>query len=286
MKSVKDILNSISANNSLGLKLLFIIASVYCLSTALYFSNLKVTFIGVLLCSIVVSKHVIKSKVIWALFLIIFSIDVIHNFYDEANHHFLLTYITLIVVLHLNGVFNYKILIKNIKYLTVIVLAFATLQKLFSEQFISGEFYYYMFNSGRFFKPIVTQNMEQLALIKSNNAAIRELALINPNNSNASAQFQNIFPHLGVICVVFAWLTIAVECIATLLLLLKPTHKLTHIVLLILILGIFSTRLETGFLAILCIAGFLITTNKTFKTIYLFLLLLFLSLIITKLGFY
>jgi hypothetical protein len=267
------------------INLLFIFICIYIVngsfsSDTRYFKSF-LFFVG--LAFILFSEKKVFNLYIWYVLFSVLFIDLIANYYRMANHHFLLTYLALIVILYLKGIYNFEVLTKNIKYLTLIVIALAALQKLFTPQFISGEFYYYMFNSGGFFRPFINRNSEMLEVINSNAAAIKNLELIDPNKSN-TIPFRSIHPNLEFISVLFSWTTIIYEFIIALLLLIKPKNTITHILLVILIIGIFMTRLETGFLSIITISAFSMTSNSKIKLIYIALVLFFLSLIISRIG--
>lgn len=287
MKYWKNILNQSNHNKLLVINLLFVFICVYIVngifsSDTRYIKSI-LFFIG--LTFILFSEKKIFNVYIWYVLFSVLFIDVVANYYRMSNHHFLLTYLTLIVILYLKGIYNFELLVKNIKYVTIIVMSVTALQKLCTPQFISGEFYYYMFNAGELFKPIVNRNTEMMEAVNFNITSIQELQLLDPNNSN-TITLRNIDPNLKYISVLFAWTTIIFEFIIALLLLIQPKRIITHICLIVLIIGIFMTRLETGFLSIITISVFLLTSNSKIRLIYIALILGFLSLIISRIGYY
>jgi hypothetical protein len=173
----------------------------------------------------------------------------------------------------------------NIKLLVVIVLLFSGIQKLLSPQFVSGDFTYYMINTGYFFKPILYLDHDIYDIVLNNKQQLLELKQTDPNEMG-SIKLKNVFPNMAGISRIFAWFTIAVEIIAGLLILWKPRHIGTHFIFIMLILGIFLTRLETGFLALLAISGIWLTNNIWIRATYALLAIVFLSLMITQFGFY
>jgi len=279
-----QIKQQLSDRNALGLKLLFIFMVIYIISTGSDHKKIKLFLIvaGLFLVVFLVKK--ITQPLLWYIFLTILISDLICDYFVRANHHFLLIYITLLIIIFLH---NSKLedLITNIKLLLVIVLLFSGIQKLLSPQFISGDFYYYMINTGSFFKPILNFNQDINDIIISNKAQIAELGILNPNALN-TVKLQNVIPNLDIISRVYAWFSIAMELITGLLILWKPKHLFTHILFILLILGIFFTRLENGFMALLAISGIWLTNNYMIRAIYTILTIVFLSLIVTHIGFY
>lgn len=278
---IKQILED---HTSLGFKLLFLFVSVYLISSTPDHPWLKMLVLSLALFLIVLFVKTIQQSLLWYIFLALLFYDLISNFFGRANHHFLLIYMTILILQFLK---NERLgqLITNLRYLVVIVLLFSSIQKLLSPQFFTGDFYYYMFNTGKFFKPFLYFNQEMGDIIASNHSKILALGKTDPNQAK-SILLQDIFPNIHNISLVFAWFTIAIELSIAILLLWKPKHILTHLLYIILILGIFFTRLESGFLALLAISGFWIAESRKVQVIYMSLAILFMAFMITKIGFY
>lgn len=274
----------LSDTSAVGLNLLFIFLVVYSILTGGDHRKIKLFLVLAGLFLVVLFIKKITQPLLWYIFLTILISDLICDYFVRANHHFLLIYLTILVIIFL---YNSRLddFIANIKLLLVIVLLFSGIQKLLSPQFVSGEFYYYMINTGQFFKPILYVNQEISDIVLANKAHIAELGKLNPNASDI-VTFQNVAPNLDVICQVYAWFSIVMEIFVSLLILWKPKHSFTHVLFIFLILGIFFTRLESGFMAVLAICGIWLTDNYKVKAIYTVLTIVMLSLIITGIGFY
>jgi len=265
--------------------LLFFFTIIYLLGTLQIPFYLKIT--GVL-CGVIVffiDEKRQKSIYLWMIFLLLLLIELVINYFKVANHHFLLFYLTSISILHLLQLIDFKSFISNIKMITVIVLGAAALQKLFSPQFISGDYYYYMFNNGGFFRLFLNDETQLTNLIKQNWDSIGSLKSINPTISN-SVTINNVFPHIKTIALYFSWAAILVEAIVAFVLFVKPKSNFTHLLFIALIIGISIFRLETGFLSILSISGYLLTDNLKFKMVYFFLIGVFISLIYSGVGYF
>ncbi|MGY0408468.1 MAG: hypothetical protein ACWIPJ_08970, partial [Polaribacter sp.] len=251
MKNWKNIVNQPNFNKLLVINLLFILLCVYIVGGNInsHTPYLKSILFFVGLALLLFSEKKVFNIYIWYILFSILLIDLITNYYRMANHHFLLTYITLIILLYVKGIYNFELLTKNIKYLIIIVIAFAALQKLFSTQFITGQYYYYMLNLGGFFRPFISRNAEIMKTVNFNINNIQRLELMNPNKYNAIT-LRNIHPNLKLISVLFSWATVLFEFVIAFLLLIKPKSNSTHVLLIVFIIGTFITRSETGFLSI------------------------------------
>ncbi|MEZ4803653.1 MAG: hypothetical protein R2797_12850 [Gelidibacter sp.] len=280
-KSTKEVL---ADKNYLALKLLLIFITVYLISTGMDHKRVKLPLLCIGLFLIVFFVKNLRQPLLWYIFLTILISDLICDYFVRANHHFLLIYITILVIIFLhNG--QYEDFITNIKLLAVIVLLFSGIQKLVSPQFVSGDFYYYMINTGSFFKPLLYFNPEMKQIVAHNHAQISELALLDPNTSKI-VTFQNVLPNLAIISHIFAWFTIIIEMGTAILIFLKPKHLVTHALFISLILGIFLTRLENGFLTLLAISGIWLSEHTRIRAIYSVLAIVFITLIIINIGFY
>ncbi len=105
-------------------------------------------------------------------------------------------------------------------------------------------------------------------------------------NIAQSVVLQDIFPNLGIISHIFAWITIALELMVAIAILWKPRRTWTHLFFLAMILGILCTRLETGFMALLAICGVFLCSNLKLRLLYVMIVMGCIILIVTKLGFH
>ncbi|MEO6347626.1 MAG: hypothetical protein ABIO60_06920 [Aquaticitalea sp.] len=268
----------------LGIKLLFLFLVVYLLSTGLGHPRIKIPLLCIVFFLVVFYVKSINQTMVWYLFLTVLIFDLMSDYFVRANHHFLMIYMTILVIIFLkNGL--QQDFITNIKLLVFIILLFSALQKLLSPQFISGDFYYYMFNTGNFFKPSLRFNPEMNDIVAQNNALILELGKTDPNILK-NITLQNIVPNIANFSRIFAWLTVIIEFLTGILILWKPKNNLIHIVFIILILGIFLMRMENGFLCLLTISGVWLSENLKTRFVYVAMTLLFLSFIVNQIGFY
>ena len=221
---------------------------------------------------------------VWIFFFALLLVDLYHNYFWVANHHFVLVFMVLSIVFY-----NYhkrsEFLLKNIQILLVIVLITSVVQKLMSSQFMSGDFYYYMINQGSIFRKFINFFPEHLAIVKSNSQNLFAFKATDPNNSE-SVVLQNIFPQVGLYSLIFAWATVVIEFLVGMAILLKPRATWTHLLFASMIIGILFTRFETGFMASLAICGIFLCKNIYIRLLYVLITIGCIVLVITKLGYH
>ncbi|WP_299101705.1 hypothetical protein [uncultured Winogradskyella sp.] len=225
-----------------------------------------------------------KHPISWIVILLLLIIDLVGSYFWVANHHFLLLFVVLSMVFYGYHQSN-VILYKNVQALLIIVLCASVIHKLFSYQFISGNFYYHSINQGTIFKSLFYFFPDSLEIANSNAESIKELNETDPNLLG-KIKLVDVFPNLRIITIVFAWMTIIVEFLAAVALLSKPKSKWTHLVLIAMILGILFTKLETGFMSLLSICGLLLCNHLKLKIVYLIVAIACLTMIITKIGYH
>lgn len=274
----------LSDKTALGLHLFFIVMVVYLAITSVDHRNIKVFLLCGALFLIVFFVKKITQPLLWYIFLAILLSDLACDYFVRANHHFLLIYITGVVIVFLHNS-RLELFIANIKYLVVIVLFFSGIQKVISPEFITGDLYYYMINTGGFFKPILYYNPQMVDTIISNKEIIAELGTTDPNLLK-TATLKPILPHLEVFSFILSWMTIIMELLAAVLILWKPKHIISHIVFILLIMGIFFTRFENGFLSLLAISGVWLSDSLKTRIVYTILAIISLSFVLTKIGFH
>ena len=138
---------------------------------------------------------------------------------------------------------------------------------------------------GGFFNPFINYNSEAMEIINANVSAIENLELMDPNNSHAIT-LRKLHPNIKLLSILFAWITILFEFLIAFLLWSKPKSNITQILLIVLIIGIFMTRLETGFLSILSILLYAISATKKIQLIAVLLTLFLFALTISGIGHY
>ncbi len=269
---------------STGAILLLIFSLIYLISSNINPLQIQLALMLLSIVLVLVFMNKMNQLVLWSVLLGIFITELTLKYFLKANHHFLLVYMIMLLIIY-NKNRNWENFNVNIKWIVVIVLMFSAIQKMVSPAFISGDFFYLMMNTGKFFKLILNFTPDIQEIIASNASQIRELEQTNPNTLK-SITLQPVLPNLDIISHLFAWLTIALELVIAMVFIWNPKHRISHFLFIILILGIFFTRLESGFLTLLTICGIWLTESRKFRTLYIILSIGFMGLIITKIGFH
>lgn len=284
MKYWTDIKYKLGDPIGLAIQLLLLLLGIYSLLMAEENRRWKVPvlFIGIL--SWILLRNKKNHPIIWLVLFTLLMIDLYHDYFWVANHHFMLLFMVLSVLLYSYHQRN-EILLKNIQILFVVVVLTSAVQKLMSNQFMSGDFYYYMINRGTLFGNFIRFLPESLEIAKSNSKSILDLQNLDPNLGE-SITLRNIFPNIGVISHIFAWVTVIFELIVAFAILWKSRSSWTHFLILIMIVGILCTRFETGFMALLALSGLFLCQNLYLRLMYVLIISGCIILIFTKLGFH
>lgn len=229
-------------------------------------------------------RHKTKHPLVWLCIFALLVFDLYHYYFRVANHHFVLTFIVLSVIFYLYHKRS-DYLQKNIQVLLVIVILTSAVQKLLSNQFMNGDFYYYLLNRGYMFNVFLNLFPESLEVVRNNTQSILMLNDTDPNMLQ-SVVLKDIFPNLGAFARAYAWITVAMELLVAVVLFFKPRHTWTHLCFTVMIIGVLCARLETGFMALLAICGVYLCQNLKLRLLYVFIALGCLTLVITKSGFH
>ncbi|NRR92544.1 hypothetical protein HSX10_13300 [Winogradskyella undariae] len=284
MKYWMTIEERLKNNIALALQLLLLLVGVYIIIMAEEFRIWKIPLLIIGLLSWFFFGNKTKYPIIWIMLFMILIVDLCNLYFGVANHHFMLLYMVLSVLLY----FYHKrteILQKNIQMLLVVVVITSVVQKLMSSQFINGDFYYDMMNKGGLFRVFFRFFPEKFELIKSNYQSFLDLNNTNPNLYK-KIELKTIIPHQASVSLVFAWVTIFVEFLVALFILVKPKNTWTHLLFAMMILGVLCTRLETGFMALLSICGLLLCHNLKLRLLYVLMVVGCITLVVTKFGFH
>ncbi len=278
---IKEILND---HIKFAIQLLFLVLGVYVFIMAEKQSLWKIPVLFVGLWSWFFLRDKTKHPIIWIVLLVLLVFDLYHSYFRVANHHFMLMFMVLSVIFYMYHQRSY-ILLKNIQILLVVVIMASVVQKLMSPQFMSGDFYYYMINRGFLFDIFFKFFPESLEIAKSNSESILALQDTDPNIAQ-SIVLKDIFPNLGLISLIFARITVALEFIVAFAILWKPKNTWTHLLFTAMIVGILCTRFEAGFMSLLAICGVFLCSNIKLRLLYVMIVMGCVILIVTKIGYH
>lgn len=284
MKHWSDIKTKLDDSNKVAIQLLLLLLGAYAfiMSQDHIQWKIPILFFGFLIWFFFRDKT--KHPIIWLVFFILLLCDLFIDYFWLANHHFMLTFVVLSVIAYMYHD-SKGIIQKNIQIILMLVILTSVLQKLMSQQFMNGSFYYFMINKGTLFRFFINFFPESLEVVKNNSESLMNLKETNPNNGQKII-FKDLVPNLAYISLVFARITVAFEFVVAMAILWKPKSILTHILIIIMILGILCARLETGFMALLTICGLFLCKNIKLKLVYVAIALGCITFIVTKYGYH
>ncbi len=265
-------------------QLLLIVLGAYAFIMADQNIRWKVPLLFVGLLTWLFLRHKTKHPIIWIVLLTLLFSDLYNLYFRVANHHFMLTFMVLSIISYTYHNRN-DVLFKNIQLLLVIVVMTSAFQKVFSSQFMSGDFYYYLLSRGYIFDLILNNFPEYLEIIEINNKNILALQETDPN-LRQSIVLKDSLKNISLICQIYAWITILIEFLVALAILFKPKSIWTHLLLIVLIIGILCARLEVGFMSLLAISGLYLCGNVKLRLFYTMIALGCLTFIIAKIGYH
>lgn len=284
MKYWTDIKDKLNNNIELASQLLLLVLGAYIFIMAEKYSVWKVAVLFIGLFSWLFFRNKTKHPILWIVLFALLILDLSLLYLRVANHHFMLTLMMLSILLYTYHKRN-DILFKNIQILLVVVVMASAFQKLMSSQFMSGDFYYYMFNRGALFGVFLKLFPESFMVAKTNVQSIITLQTIDPNLGE-SIVLKDIMPNLRSISLIFTWTTLIVEFMVAITVLWKPKSTWTHLLFATMIIGIICTRLEMGFMVLLAICGLLLCDNLKLRLLYVLIAIGCIALIVTKIGYH
>lgn len=273
---------------SLGTRFFSLITLLYAIEISHQYSWFAFPLLVIMIYGIIIEQSILKNSIFWLCAGCLLSIGIVINWYVPANHHFILTFICYAYSITFSKPKkDWKPFFNTNAWLIVIILMFfASFQKLFSPSFVDGSFIGYIFLKGGFFQPILSFFPEYQNWITNNKELMLELSKTNPN-SYSKVAFSGSQELIHWISKCFACLIFLGEFLVFYVFLFIKNQKSRHIALVLLIIGVFSVRLECGFLSILCGLGLVQCPIhlKSFRLIYILLILTFSALIILKFAY-
>ncbi|HTN45070.1 MAG TPA: hypothetical protein VL098_01895 [Flavipsychrobacter sp.] len=175
---------------------------------------------------------------------------------------------------------------KNSLWLLLVIMLFGAVQKLFSPNYLSGDYMNYVFNVGGLF-PLLGLNSTMGAYFEENRVLVQEFANTYPTMSGA-VRLNLLFEHQTVLIYWFSIFIILVEFLFVLALFWK-NEVYKHLFFLVFLITVAFTRQETGFLSMLCFLCFTqLPQNmpKIFNFSYCFFFLGCLVFMFLKIGYH
>ncbi len=215
----------------------------------------------------------------WTLILVVVMliINVFMNYYNSANHGFMIAYIGLALLIAISAD-DEALMQKMALYFLTVLMGLALVQKLASPYYMSGNLIGDYILTGQMFKNLITVVYpDWVNVVHENKAAIRELGSLPP--AAASSVSLAVPAGITALIMVLTYTSLATQFLMEVALLLRARMgKWVHYALLLFVLIIYSTRNENVFLSMNCILGYALTDEQTksvrkFYVIWIFYLL-------------
>jgi hypothetical protein len=263
---------------------LVLVLALYLLRQPVSSPLLKLPFAIAILVSWFFLPKPFYHPIFWATWLAYFLILLVRDFYGVANHHFVACYILIANIQYTAS--NHhpdKILQFHIRFILMIVLLFSAFQKLLSPSYIKGTFLQFEMYMDVFFEPMKFFIPGWKNAVHENLAAYKHLKLHHPATLE-TVKLKEPISNAFAIAKICSWIGIFIEALAGIALFFRSNHRISHILLLTMVAGVFFLRLETGFLAMICCMGLLLSPSKGWKNVWLFCFILFAAMIATGAG--
>ncbi len=230
-----------------------------------------------------IDKSYFQKPLFWGSVILLLIPHLFVNYFSAANHFFITIYI--LIILCISSIFKNDqehILRLNAKYILAVLMIFAVIQKLISEEFMSGQTIGYMGYTGQLFKLPTWFFPEIKDAVGFNHQQINKEILDLP----VTFSLKQPFPYFKEFSLLFTYITIFAEIIFAALLFVK-SEFLKNSFFALFVFALILTRQETGFILLVSILLMMQLKDKSalFKTIYFGLFILSLGLTIVQWGF-
>lgn len=284
-----EIFTNTSGIIDLSVRAFGLIVVVYLFNNRVEYLYLTVPLMILILFGAFVQQQVLlKSPVFWFSVSTLLLLNIIVDWYHPANHHFLLFYVCTIIGFTFLQKKDEQIdfISTNFRLVLIILMFFASIQKLFSPTFIDGSFFGYILLKGGFLEPFLAFSSSYQEWTEVNYALIKSSSNVDPNLYLETKLIGNS-SLFRTICKFSSYMIFVVEFVVFYILIAVESRIVRQVSLILLIAAIFITRLECGFLSILCGVGLAQCDIKDKKIIftYLVLILIFSTLIVVDLAF-
>lgn len=183
------------------------------------------------LCLCVSSLCRIFTPALWGLSVILLAQHLFAKPFLVANHHYCLFYLSLVLLVASTRPPQERpsLLESNARFLAIVIMGFAVLQKLFSPSYMNGDYLGFMWAKGSYFTPftqLLTPHIEQV--FQSNLKAIVAFR-DSPPSPESAVLLAEPFPLYGPVVWFSVWSILIAEFLAALTLLIFPTAVMTLI---------------------------------------------------------
>jgi len=281
---MKKILNRLQIKNDLVMAgkmyLIFLLINYSKISHHYFFG-----LVAFIIFFTLISKNFILKYWFWLLISLALAPGIWDSFYFTGNHIILLIYMAILFMIATYfSKFRNQVALVNAKVTLGIIMFFAVLQKLLSEEFMNGSSLAFINLKGGFFthfqrffpknKEIIAENLNRIKEQASSVETLSKSIELTPVHWIIEFDTSILVPFILVAEAVF------------LLLLFVKNQYIRNVFFSLFAIALVFTRIETGFASLLCILLFLQAhkDHLIFKLSYIALFSVYVSLILARLG--
>ena len=218
----------------------------------------RVTLTICLAAVVVFKSQILKQSGLWFALTVAFALWIAIDPLRVGNHQFLGVYFCLAtgLVLFRRAPEWRSQWAFNARWLLVGVMAFATIQKLFSPEYVRGDFWGYFFSFGLAGKFVFSTGLWHTAVsvFQENRETLTALAA-NGLGDGASAPIEPPFAHFKAVVMALTWATLAAEAVIATTYTLFPRAATTHAFLLVFVGLLLLVRPEVEFASLILVLG-------------------------------
>ncbi|RDY57556.1 hypothetical protein DX873_18655 [Flagellimonas nanhaiensis] len=194
------------------------------------------------------------------------------NWHSSPNHLFLFFILTILFVFEKNN----EMIKKNLLWVLILIMGFATIHKLLNPHFVNGEFVGFMLSKGSFFRPLWHSGLfpETKSLLSQNLNNLNDFVLRDPS-LNETVTFQIGSLPFHILKMQFTYFILVAEFLLTFFLMAFPQKKITYLFILIFIASIGIVVSEVEFASTLLFIGLMLCPSdfsvlkKVYKSVFL-----------------
>ena len=233
-----------------------IVALSYLFTASRMDENLQTAGAVIVFGMLVAHRRLLLSWIAWSGLCGVFLLALVSRPLDVPNHHFMLTYLSAAIALCLSaqGDHQAELLRKNARWMFVVLMGFATVQKTLQPTFLDGSYLCFEICRGSFAKPVLSLGNHYSTVFQQNEQLIHQLRATPPSLLDA-VRLQSPVAHLSIVGGLFVFSIIAIEVAMFLGMLLLPQHVATHCLIWLFVASLAVLRQEVTFLSVVCVLG-------------------------------
>lgn len=235
-----------------------VVCLAYLATTERLSEDLRALGLVLLFALIVAGTGAARAWLPWVAMVAILTLGIASRPFDVPNHHFVLTYLTVAMALALSAGPDdaAEVLRWNGRWLIVVIMGFATLHRLLSDDFMDGSYVGYMIATGGFVGPLLQKCGACADAVAGNVQLITEFRA-SPPSPDLGVQLTSPVPALPVATGIMTGIILSIEALIFVVFLWRPTGRIAHFTLLAFAVVLGLVRQEFMFISVLSVLGYL-----------------------------